>query len=352
MNVLLTGGCGYIGVHLYRQLLSAGHQVKIVDKCLFPQGVKAVKDIGDPWTTFCATDIREMAASDLAGIDAICHLAGLSNDPTANKYPEANTEINYQGTVHLATLAKACGVRRFTFASSASVYGDSHAKALTEEMAVTPCGYYGEAKAKAEEALLRMAGYDFEPVILRQATVSGWSPRMRWDLVVNAMTKSALKYKVIKVHAGGEALRPLIDVQDVAEAHVRFLEATGVGGQVYNVAKRRQPKGNVVPLTEGYTIACLALYIRELLSWMKVEAVVVGDWTQGEGRSYDMSCEKMRNTLGWEPGRGVQAMVSDILDNFGTEALTGTDDPEGSNIGWVDALEWGAHIAYEHGGVL
>jgi nucleoside-diphosphate-sugar epimerase len=356
MKVLLTGGCGYIGVHLARKLCVAGYSVVVLDKCLFPSGeqyLQAWANMDEMDLLVIRDDVRTVNSKlFLHGFDAVCHLAGLSNDPTANKYPEANFAINYEGTVRLATLAKAAGVNRFTFASSASVYGGSDTKGLLETAPLKPVGHYGEAKAKAEDALLRLAGNGFEPVILRQATVSGWSPRMRWDLVVNTFVRLALKHGLIRVHAGGEALRPLIDVQDVAEAHVRFLEAEGVGGQVYNVAKRRQPKGDCVPLSEGYTIACLALYVQHLLKQMGTECRVVGDWSRGEGRSYDIDCSKMRETLGWEPQRGVMTMVSDLLENFGAEEMTGVDDAETNNIGWMDALVYGESLANEFGGVF
>ena len=349
MSVMVTGGCGYIGLHLVKQLVEAGHDVTVVDKCLFPSGVKALADVA-PQAHLLRLDIRDFRQMPLSGVEAICHLGGLSNDPTADYNPEANWAINYAATRDLAAAAKVAGARRFTFASSASVYGDSHAAALTEGAPLSPHSVYSQAKAKAEDALLELAGDGFEPVVLRQATVSGWSWRMRWDLVVNAMVRSALRYGEIRVHAGGEAFRPLIDVQDVAEAHVRFLAAEGVGGQVYNVAHRRQPLDAAMPLSEGYTIACLALYVRELLERSGYEGEVVGDWSRGEGRSYDMDCSKMREVLGWEPQRGVQAMVESLLKHFDKRRVM-ADDPEGSNIGWMTALDCGAAITKEHGGV-
>jgi nucleoside-diphosphate-sugar epimerase len=350
MKVMVTGGCGYIGLHLCKQLAEAGHEVVVLDKCLFPSGVTALAKVA-PEAILIRKDIRAVTADDFAGVDAVCHLGGLSNDPTADYNPDANWAINCDATVTLAATAKDAGVWRFTFASTASVYGDSHAAALTEESPVSPHSNYSQAKLAAEERLLDWtADGDFEPIILRQATVSGWSWRMRWDLVVNTMVKSALRYGTICVHAGGEAFRPIIDVQDVAEAHVRFLDAKDVGGQVFNVAHRRQPHGAASPLSEGYTIACLALYVKELLYEAGHEATVYGDWSRSEGRSYDMSCHKMRNALQWEPQRGVRAMVRSLLDEFSVDDLRRTDDPECYNIAWMTALDQGAKIAAQDGG--
>lgn len=344
MNVLVTGGCGYIGLWLCKKLREVGHEVRVVDKGFFPAGVAALEDFA-PGCGLMRADIRDLAPSTFAGIDAVCHLGGLSNDPTADFAPTANYAINAEATAHLAAQAKAAGVRRFTFASSASVYGGMHESAITETGAINPVSHYARSKVDGEEALLALADANFEPVILRQATVSGWSPRMRWDLVVNTMVACAMRDGVIRVHAGGEAMRPLIDVQDCAEVHVRFL-ALGEAG-VYNVAKRRKGHGDAAPLIEGYTIACLALYIVKLLQDAGHDVRVEGDWSRGEGRSYDLDCTKMREALGWEPMRGVAEMVADLLPH-----TDGIGDAQGSNIGWMTALSHGGALTDEFGGVL
>jgi len=168
---------------------------------------------------------------------------------------------------------------------------------------------------------------------------------------VNAMVRSAVMRGEISVHAGGEAYRPLIDVQDCAEAHVRFLEAEDVRGGIFNVAKRRQPLGNAEPLGESYTIACLALYIAHLLEHSYGYAVrVVGDWSRGEGRSYGMCCEAMREALKWEPGRGVKTMVMDVVRAI--RAGADLDAPETRNIDWMTALHYGEQMTREFGSVF
>ena len=344
MNVLVTGGCGYIGLWLCRKLREANHNVTVVDKGYFPSGVAALDEFA-PGCELLRADIRNLEVSLFDGMDAVCHLGGLSNDPTADFAPEANRTINAEATAAIGKRAWSAGVRRFTFASSASVYGGLHSANLNESDEVAPASEYARAKINAEKALTELSGPDFQVVILRQATVSGWSPRMRWDLVVNTMVACALRDGVIRVHAGGEAMRPLIDVQDCAEAHVRFL-AEGAPG-VYNVAKRRQGHDEAVPLIEGYTIACLALYIADLLKREGHEAEVVGDWSRGEGRSYDLDSSKMRDALGWEPRRTVADMVTGLLPH-----VAGIGDAETRNIQWMTALQHGADLTGEFGGVM
>jgi len=350
MNVLVTGGCGYIGIWLVRKLREAGHAVRVVDKCLFPSGVAALEEWA-PDAQLIRADIRDLPDGVFDGIEAVCHLAGLSNDPTAAFDPDANWALNYEATRQIAEAAKAAGVRRLTFASSASVYGASHEANLTEDAPTNPQSAYGESKVAAEQALLSLADDGFTPIILRQGTVGGWSPRMRWDLVVNAMVKSAVTRGEISVYAGGEAYRPLIDVQDCAEVHVRFLEAEDVAGGVFNVARRRHTIWNAQPLGEGYTIACLALYIAHLLEHNKHYSVrVVGDWSRGEGRSYGMCCAAMREALGWEPTRGVQTMVAGVVRAINRGA--DLDAPEARNIDWMTALHYGEQMTREFGSVF
>ena len=348
MRVLVTGGCGYIGVRLCDIFKDnpAIESVRIVDKGFFPSGVSYIS-AKYPEMEIVREDIRKIDKSVFDKIDVVCHLAGLSNDPTADFNPEANVEMNTVATAVIGDMAKSCGIKRMTFASSASVYGFSHKVGLDENSPCDPQSHYGQSKLDAEKELLKLADKHFEPVILRQATVSGWSPRMRWDLVVNTMTLYALTKGIISVHAGGEAYRPIIDVDDVALAHSLFLHAPGVGGQVFNVAHRRQPHGNAKPLTEGYVIGCLALWIAHLLTEKGYKVNVIGDWNRAEGRSYDLSCEKMRQALGWEPKRGVAAMVDGLLAN-----KQNFNDAETRNIDWMTALSYGQELTDMFGGVF
>ena len=191
MQVLVAGGGGYIGCWLCQQLVERGHHVRVVDKGLFPRGIRALAEISPPVEVIRA-DVSQLDPRYYEGTDAAVCLSGLSNDPTAQRWPQENRRMNVHATVTMARQAKHAGIRRFTFASSASVYGFSHKVGLTEDDEVNPQSYYAQSKLDAERELISLAGDGFEPVILRQATVSGWSPRMRWDLVVNTMVMWAL----------------------------------------------------------------------------------------------------------------------------------------------------------------
>lgn len=349
MNVLVTGATGYIGHWVCRKLVAAGHTLRAFDKCIYA-GFDSLRE-------FCGEiecvegDIRWVGPEVCEGMEAVVHLAGFSNDGSARLDPAANEDINVAGTERLVRAAVQCGVRRITFASSCSVYGFSKTPDLDEDSPINPLSEYAHSKLAAESVLLQ-AGESggIEPVILRQATVMGWSPRMRWDLVVNAMTRSALLWKRIDVHAGGEAWRPLIEVRDVAEAHLRCLEAPSkaVRGQVFNLSHRR----DTAQAKEGYTIACLALWIKELLRRHGHDCEVRGNWKSSEPRSYDVTSARLREALDWEPGLGVASAVEAILGGIGDIETFDWTDPRTDNVRWMEALGDGELLIARSGGVL
>ena len=332
MKILITGGAGYIGYWSTRKFLEAGNDVVVVDKLLFPSGVEALASLG---VTPIEADIRTYDFSKHKDVDVVLHLAGLSNDPSSAWNPEANHQMNTVGTQRLVD---GIGDKHIIFASSASVYGFSDKPKLTEEDPTNPISYYAESKLAAEEFVLQANG-----VVLRQATVMGFSPRHRNDLVVSAMLRSACLTGKILVNAGGEAMRPLVEIQDLAECHVRMAESDAIG--IFNVNHNRIGSTRTC---EGYTVACLAMWIKELLHHRGVQCEVVGNWDVQEGRSYDTSSEKLRKTLGWQPERGVAAAINDILE--GTQGKF--DAYDRVNIEWLKALEYGQKITQKTGGVF
>lgn len=337
MHVVLTGACGYIGCWATQKLLEAGHTVTALDKCLFPSGVKYVKSLG---VTVHEVDVRDVELSRHAPFDAVIHLAGLSNDPSSAYSPVGNEQMNHVATQRLCAKADGMGAR-FIFASSASVYGWNDKPKLDETAPLNPCSLYAESKAKAETPVLAIGG-----TVLRQATVMSWSPRHRNDLVVNTMVKSALETGKIFVNAGGEAVRPLIHVDDLAETYVRLLAAPQeqIAGEVFNVNHRRQDS----EMFEGYVIGSLALWIKNLLEEnYGVKAEVVGKWDGKEGRSYDMTSQKLRRVLDWEPRLGISAAVDSIMSH--RNELRGYDQV---NIEWMKALEHGQHVTQATGRVF
>lgn len=225
-SILITGNMGYVGPRVVEYLRQSMPEARLVgvDTGFF------ATNLLDPVLPEHALDeqrfgdIRTITAADLAGIDAIIHLAAISNDPMGNAYEKVTEDINYQGTLAVARAARAAGVRHFAFASSCSVYGFAEDDARTEQSAVNPLTAYARSKVASEKSLVELAGPDFIVTCLRFATACGASPRLRLDLVLNDFVASAITSGTIKILSDGTPWRPLIDVQDMARA---FAWATG-----------------------------------------------------------------------------------------------------------------------------
>ncbi len=334
MRVLVTGGAGYIGVVLCRQLLEAGHRPVVLDRLFW--GRKPLEGLD---VEIVGGDLREFDDAWLAGIDAVCHLAGLSNDPTAEYNPAANWQMNALGTERLVRACKAHGIARFTFASSASIYDSetsSHELARSpmmcdETTAVEPRGAYSLSKKYAEDVVLGAADANFAPVVFRQGTVYGYSPRMRFDLVVNTFVKDAVVFKRLYLHGGGWMWRPLVDVEDVARVHVVALGAPpdAIRGQIFNV------------LEENYQIRQLAMLVAGSLSL--VDPPIRVDLQEAPlpalVRNYRMSNAKLTTVLGFTPSRTVLESIGDMLERLPLDRIDDYGDPRYYNIRWMTLLE-------------
>ena len=326
MKVLITGGAGYIGQILIAQLLERGHSVRIVDRFFFGagsmNGTRAAVEIING-------DIREWQPAWLAGVDAVSHLAGLSNDPTAEYNPDANWQMNAVATERLADACLAAGVQRLVFGSSASVYDGMGPGMFDESSTVKPRGAYSISKKHAEDALLARAGETFSPVVLRQGTVYGWSPRMRFDLVVNTFVKDALTYGTLFLHGGGWQWRPLVDVSDVARTHILCLEAPreAVHAQIFNV------------LQENYQVRQLAMLVAGSLS-IKGRTITLQDAPLPKlVRDYRMANLKLTQALGFTPGVTVLESIENMLTRLPLDNLAELSHPRHNNIGWMTLLE-------------
>jgi nucleoside-diphosphate-sugar epimerase len=232
-RVLITGHNGYIGSVMASHLLQAGYDVVGLDTEYFGQCTLVPDRIA---IRGIRKDIRDVTPADLEGIDAVVHLAALSNDPLGDLNAGWTEEINFQASVQLARLAKAAGVQRFLFSSSCIMYGMSEAEVVTEESPLDPRTEYARSKAQAERAIAPLAGDGFSPVFLRNGTVYGLSPRMRFDTVLNNLVGSAVATGRVVVHSDGTPWRPVVHVQDVARLFQAVLEAPDdvVHGQVFN----------------------------------------------------------------------------------------------------------------------
>lgn len=324
-HVLVTGGAGYVGCVLVPKLLEQGRQVRVFDKLVFGgQGLDAVKDKIE----LVAGDIRDADPAVFDGIDGVVHLAGLSNDPTAEYNPAANAAINTEGTIRLAEQAKAAGVGRFVLASSCSVYYSMQADNAVrdEEFAIDPRAPYSSSKYNAEKGLLKLAGGKFSPVALRKGTVFGSSPRMRYDLVVNTFTKDAFERRQLVVHAGGRMWRPLLHIEDAADAYCMALDAPddNVRGQVFNV------------LSDNYEVLKVAYEVRRALETAKGVRIGIEIQQVGTVRSYRVSGDKFAKVFGSVLTRQIGSAVGQMWDAL--EEGVDTTEPVYYNIRWLELL--------------
>ena len=232
-RVLVTGHNGYVGSVLVPCLLEAGWEVTGMDSRYFSRCTLVA---GLAETTPVSKDIRDLEPADLHGFDAVVHLAALSNDPIGNLNAGWTEEINFRASSRLAELAKAAGVRRFVFSSSCIMYGMSEANVVTEDSPLAPTTEYARSKVKSERAIGQLAGEGFSPTFLRNGTIYGLSPRMRFDTVFNDLMGAAVTLGRVVVHSDGKPWRPVVHVQDVARAFLAVLEApeADVHNQAFN----------------------------------------------------------------------------------------------------------------------
>jgi nucleoside-diphosphate-sugar epimerase len=326
MKVLVTGGAGYIGAQLVRKLLDRGDDVVVVDRLYF--GSDALDGVADR-ITLVQADVREFDPRWLEGVQAVSHLAGLSNDPTAEYNPEANWEMNAIATQRIAAACKSAGVSRLVFGSSASIYDGIGPGMFDEASDVKPRGAYSISKKFAEEALLEAADAHFSPVIYRQGTVYGYSDRMRFDLVVNTFLKDALVHRKLFLHGGGWQWRPLVDIQDVVRAHVLAFDAPrdAVHAQIFNV------------MQENYQVRQLAMLVAGSLLLLGKQVELVEAPLPKIVRDYRCSNLKLTQTLGFTPAITVLESIDDMLKRLPIEKPVEFTNPRHYNIAWMTLLE-------------
>jgi nucleoside-diphosphate-sugar epimerase len=330
-KVLVVGGAGYVGCVLAAELLDRGYAVKVFDRMYY--GAQGLTRLSDQLELEVG-DIRTMSPETLEGVDAVINLAGLSNDPTADYNPKANYEMNTTAAVHLAQLCRGAGVQRYIFASSCSIYdfgqGVEERDVLADETSsVDPQAAYSRSKFEAERLLLEMTDKSFSPVILRKGTVFGFSPRMRYDLVVNTFVKDALSKGCLTLHCGGEMWRPMVEVRDAARAYVACVEAplTAVHGQIFNV------------VGQNYRISELGLHVRSMLCELGHKVDIKADYGPQKVRNYRVCGKKLENLLDYRPTVTVDESVRHIVENIQQHGYTDFENSRYYNIRWMKTLE-------------
>ena len=237
LTVLVSGGAGYIGSVLVPRLLELGHRVRVVDRFFFGDHFDSARRNHGERLQIWRADVRSPKEEAFEGVDAVIDLAAISNDPSCELDPKLTRSINHDGALKTLELAHGKGVSRYILSSSCSVYGRGEHLGLTETTEPQPISLYARCKVQVEQALRGYASKGFCPVILRLSTVFGPSPRMRFDLAVNVMTKNAYVNREITVDGGGQQWRPFVHVNDVVETMIYMLTAPAekVGGQTFNV---------------------------------------------------------------------------------------------------------------------
>ena len=296
MRILIAGGAGYVGSALIPKLLDRGYKIAVVD--LFWFGNCLPGDV-----SIVEKDIFDLQVSDLSGFDQVIFLAGLSNDPMADFSPAKNFVFNASAPAYLAYIAKKAGVRRYIYASSCSVYGYSQNQLFDEDCPVNSSYPYGISKLQGEEAVMQMATPEFSVISLRKGTVSGYSPRMRFDLLVNTMFKCALQEGVI--HVTDPAIwRPFLAIDDATMAYTRAIEADASLSGIFNIASGNHTVGEVADLVKmsleeefGKKIALDIKHVKDM-------------------RNYKVSIERAKTVLSFHPHQSVQSIVHNLISNM------------------------------------
>ncbi|MEM9543713.1 MAG: NAD-dependent epimerase/dehydratase family protein [Cyanobacteria bacterium P01_E01_bin.42] len=311
-EVLVTGGAGYVGSALVPKLLAAGYRVKVLDLYIYGRDVLAeVKN--HPNLQEIQGDIRDRALLEeiMPGCDAVIHLACISNDPSFELDADLGRSINYEAFFDLVTLAKEAGVRRFIYASSSSVYGIKETENVTEDLPLQPLTDYSKYKALCEEVLLNKRAPGFVTLVLRPATVCGYSTRLRLDVVVNLLTCHALNKGKITVF-GGEQKRPNIHIEDMTDLYVKSLQWSdeAIDGKIFNAGY------------ENYRVREIAEMIRDTAKKVTQRDIEIAAVPTNDPRSYHISSAKIKQELGFVPSHTLEEAIADLIAAFQSNKLT------------------------------
>ena len=310
-NIFITGGAGYVGSALVPKLLKEDYKVKVLDLMIYGQEVlKPHKNL-----EIIKGDIRDqnLLKQNIINMDAVIHLACISNDPSFELNKELGQDINLNAFEPLVKISKDCGVKRFIYASSSSVYGIKKETNVNEEMNLQPLTDYSKFKADCEKILEKHVNSDFTTVTIRPATVCGFAPRQRLDLVVNILTNLAYHKRTITVF-GGNQLRPNIHIDDMVDAYLLLLKCPDkkISGKIFNAGY------------ENFSVEKLSKDVKSVIG----DDVKLIYKKTNDNRSYHISSEKIKSELGFAPKKNIIDAVKDLQNAFEKKILRNTLDNE------------------------
>ena len=321
MRVLVTGGAGYIGSVLSKILVEKGHDVSCLDRFFF--GKEALENVSGK-INLIKDDIRWFNPDILKGVDAVLDLASLSNDPSGELDPQKTLEINYKGRVRVATLSKKYKVGKYVLASTCSVYGFQEGT-LNEDSELNPLTTYAKANMMAEKEVLPLADNSFTVTVLRQATVYGFSHRMRFDLAINGMALGFFKNGKIPIMRDGKQWRPFVHVKDTSNAFISILESNRklVNGQIFNVGNNEQ----------NLQIFDLAKMVAE-----SINLPFNFEWYGSpDMRSYKVSFDKIKEQIGYKTSYTPKEGAKEVFNAL-KEGKLNPEDPRTITVKWYKHL--------------
>ena len=311
-NILLIGGAGYVGTILIPKLLSRNYKITCLDLMIYGESFLP----NDKNLQIIKGDLRNIKLLEkiIKNFDSVIHLACISNDPSFELDPELGKSINYDPFEPLIRICENTGVKRFIYASSSSVYGIKNEKDVHEEMSLEPLTDYSKFKVKCEEILQKYNSKNFHSTIIRPATVCGYSPRQRLDVIVNILTNLGYHKKEITI-MGGEQLRPNIHIDDMADAYINVLESDTqkISGEIFNVGHENQSVKEIADIVE-----------KNMPFEISKKIIPTND-----NRSYHISSKKIQEKLNFLPKKDISIAVKDLIKAFDkkllNDPLTNTD---------------------------
>jgi nucleoside-diphosphate-sugar epimerase len=310
MRILIAGGAGYLGSALVPKLLDRGYKVDVVDLFWFGNHLP-------PETGIIHKDIFDIGVEDLEAYQQVVFLAGLSNDPMAEYSPSQNFIFNAAAPAYLAYIAKKANVKRYVYACSCSVYGYTDNELFDETRPVSSSYPYGISKLQGEHAVMNLLDKDFSVISLRKGTVSGYSPRMRLDLIINTMFKNGVSSQEITVN-NPSIWRPIVSIEDATNAYIRAIEAGDRISGIFNIASGNYTVGEVGDLVKMAIEEQLGIRVRLRINHKR------------DFRNYKVSSQKAENVLSFHPNHDVKSIVRNLIENM--DRFRDWDNPQYYNI--------------------